>query len=118
MESLHRLECELEPVEWLAQCIWQQAGKDGCFDFDEVYTIVGPLDQVVFGLDQPVNLHSKLDELLSCMLDINKTVDGLLSLPRNMPRDNIYHGLRITLVRIFSFLFAKTCAHGLDLLAT
>ena len=118
MESLHRLERKLEPVEWLAQCVWQQAGKDGHFDFDEVYTMVGPSDQVAFGSDQPVNLHSKLDELLSCMLDVNKTVDGLLSLPRNMPRDNVYHGSRITLVHIFSFLFAKTCAHGLDLLAT
>jgi len=32
LEHLDKLERELKPVEWLAQCVWQQAGKDGRFD--------------------------------------------------------------------------------------
>jgi hypothetical protein len=65
LEYLHRLERELEPVEWLAQCVWQQAWKDGPFDFDVVYAMVGPSDEVAFSRHERANLRSKLDELLS-----------------------------------------------------
>ena len=77
LEYLHRLERELEPVEWLAQCVWKQAGKDGPFDFDEVYAMVGPSDEVAFSRHERANLRSKLDELLSRTLDANETVDTL-----------------------------------------
>jgi len=121
LEYLHRLERELEPVEWLAQFVWQQAGKDGSFDFDEVYTMVGPSDEVVFSRHERANLRSKLDELLSRTLDANEIVDTLLPPGRqvNIPTVKLNRlSSTIILVRAFCFSFAKTRVHGLDLLDT
>jgi len=119
LEYLHRLERELEPVEWLAQCVWKQAGKDGPFDFDEVYAMVGPSDEVAFSRHERANLRSKLDELLSRTLDANEIVDTLLPRQVNIPTVKVNRlSSTIVLVRAFCFSFAKTRVHGLDLLET
>ncbi len=118
LEYLRRLERELKPVEWLAQCVWQQAGKDGPFDFDVVYTMAGPSDKVAFGPGKHAHLRSKLDELLSRTLDANETVDTL-SHQIDFPTMKVNRlSSTITLVRAFCFSFAKTRVHGLDLLET
>ena len=78
---LRMLEQELKPVEWLAQGLWYEAGKTGPFDFDELYAIVGPSDDIAVDppsqADERLNVRSKLDELLSRTLEVNEIVDKL-----------------------------------------
>jgi hypothetical protein len=74
MDKLRTLEKGIEPFEWVVQCVLQQAGKEGRFDFDELYAMVGPADVVAFGPgdSEPLNLRSNLDEILSRNLDATK----------------------------------------------
>jgi hypothetical protein len=105
LEILDRLEQELKPVEWLAQSVWRQAGKMGLFDFDELYGMVGPSDEVKCGPFERFNLRSKLDELLSRILDANDIL-GDLSALIDFPvmRVNRLSSV-IKLVRTFLFIY-------------
>lgn len=90
LDLLRMLEQELKPVEWLAQRLWFEVGKTGPFDFDELYAIIGPLDDIVVNppshADERLNARSKLDELLSRTLEVNQIVDKLdLSAPIPKP---------------------------------
>jgi len=84
LDLLRMLEQELKPVEWLAQGLWYEAGKTGPFDFDELYTVVGPLDDIAIDppsqADERLNVRSKLDELLSRTFEVNEIADNLSAL--------------------------------------
>ena len=85
LHLLHLLEQELRPVEWLAQGLWYEAGKTGPFDFDKLYyTIAGPSDDIAMDpssqVDERLNVHSKLDELLSRTLEANEIADNVSAL--------------------------------------
>ena len=81
LDLLRMLEQELKPVEWSAQGLWYEAGKTGPFDFDELYTVVGPLDDIAIDppsqADERLNVRSKLDELLSRTFEVNEIADNL-----------------------------------------
>jgi hypothetical protein len=117
LNRLDGLELELRPVEWLARSIWHQAGKTDPFDFDELYVMVGPSDEVVFSPPQGVghvNLRSKLDELLSRTLEANGVLDDLSELIKHpVMRVNRLAAV-IKLVRALCFYFEKVRVHGFD----
>ena len=84
VDLLRMLEQELKPVEWLAQALWYEAGKTGPFDFDELYTIVGPSDDIAMDppseADERPNVRSKLDEHLMRSFEANEIADNLSAL--------------------------------------
>ena len=124
LDKLRGLEQELRPVEWLAQCVWCEAGKtDLPFDFDDLYGMVGPSDNVVFGPFGPdegpsLQVRPKLDELFSRNLDANEVQDELCALtdPPNIRGNRLSSAIELVLASCFSF--AKTHVHGLDPLET
>jgi len=115
LDELRKLEQKLKHAEWLAQCVWYEAGKTGPFDFDDLYEMVGPLDVVAFGPLQRYNLRSKLDALLSDTLTANELEDKLGSLI-DLPATGVSvnrSSPAIKLVRAFCFSFPNTLFIGL-----
>ena len=111
LDELRELEQVLKHAEWLAQCVWYEAGRTGPFDFDDLYEMVGPLDDVAFGPPQAnerYNLRSKLDDLLSNTLTANELEDKLHPLLDPPATGEKRSSPAIELVRAFCFSFPQT----------
>ena len=111
VDLLRMLEQELKPVEWLAQGLWYKAGKTGPFDFDELYMIVGPSDDIAMDppsqADERLNIRSKLDELLSRNFEVNEITDNLGALIQK-PAVRLNHlSSAVNSVSAVLFSFAK-----------
>lgn len=121
VDLLRTLEQELEPVEWLAQGLWYEAGKTGPFDFDELYTIVGPSDDIAMDppseADKRPNVRSKLDEHLLRSFEANEIKDNLSALIQ-MPAvglKRLSSAVRSVSAQAVLFSFAKKNVYGLGL---
>ncbi len=125
VEELRVLDEELKHLEWLATCVWNEAGKTDLWDFDELYAMVGSSDEVAFSppqADERLSLRSKLDELYSRTFDANDIIDNIIDrigLPDRFDpsqrRKAVKPAISLVRARAFCFLFAKTRVHGLDL---
>lgn len=65
----------------MAQSIWEKAGRAERYDLDELYGMVWPTGDIAMippsEIEERSNTRSKLDDLLSRTMDINKVMDEL-----------------------------------------
>jgi len=103
MDKLRTPEKGIEPFEWVVQCVLEQAGKEGRFDFDELYdAMVGPAYVVAFGPgdSEPLNLlgrHEMVDTVMMNLAQSTAPVDPLESTGAGL-----FTGVLLDLLKSFS----------------